>query len=111
VGSCRFGLRPLRLPLTLHPQAGADAIELNAFFIPADPLDGRQVEQRYIDVLQAVKQAVHIPVAMKLNRSSARSAISFASSTELGLTVLFFSTASTSPTSISSRSNSGATWR
>jgi dihydroorotate dehydrogenase (fumarate) len=52
----------------LVEQAGADAIELNVFFIPADPLlGGRQVEQRYIDVLQAVKQAVHIPVAMKLN--------------------------------------------
>jgi dihydroorotate dehydrogenase (fumarate) len=49
-------------------EAGADAIELNIFFIPADPLlSGRDVEQRYLEVLQAVKQAVNIPVAMKLN--------------------------------------------
>ncbi|HLN11260.1 MAG TPA: dihydroorotate dehydrogenase-like protein [Xanthobacteraceae bacterium] len=52
----------------LVEQAGAQAIELNVFFIPADPmLSGRQVEQRYIDILHAVKQVVHIPVAMKLN--------------------------------------------
>jgi dihydroorotate dehydrogenase (fumarate) len=52
----------------LVEQAGANAIELNIFFIPADPsLSGREVEQRYIDVVQAVKQAVDIPVAMKLN--------------------------------------------
>ncbi len=52
----------------LVEQAGANAIELNIYFIPADPLlSGRQVEQRYLDVLQAVKQAVRIPVAMKLS--------------------------------------------
>jgi dihydroorotate dehydrogenase (fumarate) len=52
----------------LAEEAGANAIELNIFFIPADPLlSGRQVEQRYIDVLRAVEQAVGIPVAMKLN--------------------------------------------
>jgi dihydroorotate dehydrogenase (fumarate) len=52
----------------LVEQAGANAIELNVYFLPTDPLlSGRQVEQRYIDVLHAVKQAVDIPVAMKLN--------------------------------------------
>jgi dihydroorotate dehydrogenase (fumarate) len=52
----------------LVEQAGANAIELNMFFIPADPeLNGRAVEQRYLDVLRAVKQAVDIPVAMKLS--------------------------------------------
>ncbi|MGA2128981.1 MAG: dihydroorotate dehydrogenase-like protein, partial [Xanthobacteraceae bacterium] len=52
----------------LVEQAGASAIELNIFFIPADPaLDGRAVEQRHIDVLQAVKQAVDIPVSVKLS--------------------------------------------
>lgn len=49
-------------------QAGADGIELNVFFIPADiGLDGRQVEQRYLDILRWVKDSVDIPVAMKLN--------------------------------------------
>jgi len=48
--------------------AGADAVELNVFFIPSDPaLDGRQVEQLYIDVLRAVRQATTLPVAVKMN--------------------------------------------
>ena len=48
--------------------AGASAIELNVFFIPADPsLIGQEVEQRYVDVLRAVKSAVSIPVSMKLS--------------------------------------------
>jgi dihydroorotate dehydrogenase (fumarate) len=49
-------------------EAGAGAIELNIYFIPTAPnLDGREVEDRYIRVLQAVKRAVKIPVAVKLN--------------------------------------------
>ncbi|MAT53728.1 MAG: dihydroorotate dehydrogenase [Saprospirales bacterium] len=49
-------------------EAGADGVELNVFFIPADiELDGREVEQRYFDILKWVKEAVDIPVAMKLN--------------------------------------------
>ncbi|MBU0639737.1 MAG: dihydroorotate dehydrogenase-like protein [Planctomycetes bacterium] len=48
-------------------QAGADALELNVYFLATDPeLDSAAVEQRYIDILQAVKQAVKIPVAIKL---------------------------------------------
>jgi dihydroorotate dehydrogenase (fumarate) len=49
-------------------QAGADAIELNVYFIPADPgLDGREVERRHVEILQAVKGAVSIPVAVKMS--------------------------------------------
>lgn len=49
-------------------QAGAHGIELNMFYIPADPdMTGRKVEDRYLDVLQAVKASVKIPVAMKLS--------------------------------------------
>jgi dihydroorotate dehydrogenase (fumarate) len=49
-------------------QAGADAIELNIYFIPTAPnVTGREVEDRYISVLQAVKRAVKIPVAVKLS--------------------------------------------
>ncbi len=49
-------------------QAGADAIELNIYFIPtAANLTGREVEDRYISVLQAVKRVVNIPVAVKLS--------------------------------------------
>jgi dihydroorotate dehydrogenase (fumarate) len=48
-------------------QAGADAIELNIYFIPADlAMTGREVEQRYLDVLAAVKASVSLPVAVKI---------------------------------------------
>ena len=48
-------------------QAGADAIELNIYFIPADlAMSGRDVEQHYLDILAAVKTSVSIPVAVKI---------------------------------------------
>jgi dihydroorotate dehydrogenase (fumarate) len=47
--------------------AGADAIELNIYFIPTDPkVTGFEVEQTYVDILRSVKAAVTIPVAVKL---------------------------------------------
>jgi dihydroorotate dehydrogenase (fumarate) len=49
-------------------QAGADALELNVFFIPAsDSYTAESVEQRYIDILMALKKEVSIPIAVKLN--------------------------------------------
>jgi dihydroorotate dehydrogenase (fumarate) len=49
-------------------EAGADAIELNIYFIPADmTMSGRDVEQRYLDILAAVRSTVKIPVAVKLS--------------------------------------------
>lgn len=49
-------------------QAGADALELNVYYLPTDPsLNGAEVEQIYFDVLRDVKSAVSIPVAMKLS--------------------------------------------
>jgi len=49
-------------------EAGADAIELNVYYIPTDPaLTGTTVEERYIEVLRAVKSTVKIPVAIKLS--------------------------------------------
>ena len=51
----------------LLEEAGASAIELNIYFLPADlKTSGREVEQRYVDILKAVKKAVKIPVAVKL---------------------------------------------
>ena len=48
--------------------AGAAAIELNIYYLPGDPhISGREVEQRYIDVLARVKDAVTVPVAVKLS--------------------------------------------
>ena len=47
--------------------AGAAAIELNIYYLPGDPsTPGRDVEQRYVDVLRRVKDAVTVPVAVKL---------------------------------------------
>jgi dihydroorotate dehydrogenase (fumarate) len=52
----------------LVEEAGAQAIELNVFFIPANIFErGWEVERRYFDILQAVKDAVDLPVAMKLS--------------------------------------------
>ena len=49
-------------------QAGADALELNIYYLPTDPsLSGAEVEQIYVDVLRDVKEAINIPVAMKLS--------------------------------------------
>jgi dihydroorotate dehydrogenase (fumarate) len=49
-------------------EAGADALELNIYYIPTNPdLSGAEVEQIYVDVLRDVKAAVQIPVAMKLS--------------------------------------------
>ena len=49
-------------------EAGADAIELNVYFIPADlTTSGHDVEQRYLDILAAVRAAVKLPVAIKLS--------------------------------------------
>ncbi|HVN04764.1 MAG TPA: dihydroorotate dehydrogenase-like protein [Bryobacteraceae bacterium] len=48
-------------------QAGADALELNIYYIPVDPnFTGEQVESKYVDLVREVKSAVHIPVAIKL---------------------------------------------
>ena len=51
-------------------QAGASALELNIYFIPADlSMPGPDVESRYTAILKAVKQAVSIPVSVKLGPS------------------------------------------
>jgi dihydroorotate dehydrogenase (fumarate) len=49
-------------------QAGADALELNIYYIPTDlHLTGTEVELTYIEILKEVKAAVKIPVAVKLS--------------------------------------------
>jgi dihydroorotate dehydrogenase (fumarate) len=49
-------------------EAGADGLELNVYYIATDPgLTAQQVEDRYVEILRAVKQNVRIPVAMKLS--------------------------------------------
>ncbi len=49
-------------------QAGADAIELNIYYIAADLQEtSQEVEQRYLDIFTAVKKQVSIPVSIKLS--------------------------------------------
>ena len=52
---------------TAMQDAGAAAIELNVYYLPGDAhISGRDVEQRHVDVLTRVKDAVTVPVAIKL---------------------------------------------
>lgn len=49
-------------------QAGADALEINIFFIPGDVnMAAAAVEHRYVHIVEMVKTTVKIPVAVKLN--------------------------------------------
>jgi dihydroorotate dehydrogenase (fumarate) len=51
-------------------QAGADALELNVYYVPTDPLlTGVQVERMYADLVRDVKASVSIPVAVKLGHA------------------------------------------
>src|SRR5207249_4612909 len=48
-------------------QAGADALELNVYYVAADPdQTSEEIEQAYLDLVRDVKQTVRIPVAVKL---------------------------------------------
>ncbi|BET67765.1 dihydroorotate dehydrogenase-like protein [Opitutales bacterium ASA1] len=49
-------------------QAGADAIELNVYYLATDPSESADdVESRTLDILRAVRSAVSIPIAVKLS--------------------------------------------
>ena len=49
-------------------QAGADALELNIYWIPTDlEQTGADVEARYLQILHRVKSSISIPVAVKLS--------------------------------------------
>jgi dihydroorotate dehydrogenase (fumarate) len=53
---------------TKFEEAGADAVELNVYFIPTnDTLMSYDVEDLYVKLLKDVKKHVSIPVAMKLS--------------------------------------------
>jgi len=48
-------------------EAGADALELNVYFIPTDPkVSAQEVDDLYVEILREVKSHVRIPVAIKL---------------------------------------------
>jgi dihydroorotate dehydrogenase (fumarate) len=49
-------------------EAGADAIELNVYFLATDPGDtAAAVESRYVDLVAAVRNEVKVPVAVKVS--------------------------------------------
>lgn len=49
-------------------EAGADALELNIYWIPTDlDLSGAQVEAQYLEIVKQVKAQVTIPVSVKLS--------------------------------------------
>ncbi len=48
-------------------EAGADALELNIYFLPTDmDMTGAQIEQRYVDLVCTVKKHISIPLAVKV---------------------------------------------
>ncbi|MBI5153916.1 dihydroorotate dehydrogenase-like protein [Candidatus Poribacteria bacterium] len=52
----------------LIQEAGADALELNIYFLATDPnTTGAEIEDRVIEVLREVRGTVTIPVAVKLS--------------------------------------------
>ena len=51
----------------LMEEAGADAVELNIYFVAADiSMTSAEVEAKYTDLVAAVKESVSIPLAVKI---------------------------------------------
>jgi dihydroorotate dehydrogenase (fumarate) len=49
-------------------EAGADALELNIYFIPTDSRrTGEQIEQLYLSLVQSVKRMLTIPLAVRIS--------------------------------------------
>ena len=49
-------------------EAGADAIELNLYYLPTSPeLSSNELEETYVTLVQDVSRSVNIPVAVKLS--------------------------------------------
>lgn len=52
----------------LMQAAGADALELNMYYLPADPdLTGQELEDNYVGLVAEIKTAISIPLAVKLS--------------------------------------------
>ncbi|HMT21140.1 MAG TPA: dihydroorotate dehydrogenase-like protein [Promineifilum sp.] len=48
--------------------AGADALELNIYYVPTrTDLSGAEVERIYVDLVRDVRASIHIPIAVKLS--------------------------------------------
>lgn len=51
----------------LIEEAGADALELNIYFVPTDPLlPAQDLESAYVNLVRQVRSQIHIPLAVKL---------------------------------------------
>lgn len=51
-------------------EAGADALELNIYFVPTNPLmTAADIERRYIDLVAAVRESVSLPLAVKIGHA------------------------------------------
>lgn len=49
-------------------QAGADALELNIYFLASDPkISGAEIEKEYLNIVKGVKMNVNIPIAVKMH--------------------------------------------
>lgn len=58
--ACRYATR--------IQEAGADAVELNIFFLATDPqTTSREVEARYVEVVASVRERISIPLAVKIS--------------------------------------------
>lgn len=48
--------------------AGADALELNLYFVPTDPMrTGSDIEKAYLDVVRDVRTQTRLPISVKLH--------------------------------------------
>jgi dihydroorotate dehydrogenase (fumarate) len=53
---------------TLLEEVGADALELNIYYVSSSPgLAGSEVEWRYLELVRSVRQTIGIPLAVKLS--------------------------------------------
>ncbi len=53
---------------TAMQEAGADALELNVYYLAANPdEDSDQVEDRYVEILQSLREHISIPIAVRLS--------------------------------------------
>ncbi len=51
-------------------EAGADALELNIYFVPTNPLmTAGDIERRYTDLVAAVRESVSLPLSVKIGHA------------------------------------------
>ncbi len=54
----------------LLEEAGANALELNVYYVATDPAEtAAELERRYVDLVKSVRAVVRIPVAVKVGHS------------------------------------------